>query len=73
VDGLHAELVDWLAVWAPAATSAHREVLAALGVNSILGARFASSVFRRSEAPVADESYLAEWTAVLAARVRSLS
>ena len=73
VDGIHAELADWLSGWAPELKPSQRDVLASLGVNSILGARFATSLFHRSEAHATDEVYLAEWTAVIAARVQSLS
>ncbi|MDG4663921.1 hypothetical protein [Mycobacterium sp. 236(2023)] len=46
-------------------------VLASLGINSILGARFATRLFRESEVRISDEEYLGEWTAILAARVKA--
>lgn len=73
VDGLIAELAEWIVVWAPTMPQQDRKVLATLGVNSILGARFATSLFRESAGRLPDESYLTEWTAVLATRIESLS
>lgn len=71
VDGLNAELGEWISVWAPDLRARQVAVLAALGINSILGARFSTSLFRQSDARVSDEEYLAEWTAMLAARVKA--
>jgi hypothetical protein len=48
-------------------------VLAALGLNSILGARFATSLFHESEPRIPDDRYLAEWTALLATRIDALA
>jgi hypothetical protein len=44
-------------------------VLAALGVNGLLGARVATSVFHQSKARIPDDQYLTEWTALLATRI----
>ena len=71
IDGLNAELADWIAAWAPTLTPANRTVLAALGVNGILGARFATSLFHQPEARIPDDRYLTEWTALLATRILS--
>jgi hypothetical protein len=46
-------------------------VLAALGVNGLLGARFATGLFRAPSRQVPDNQYLNEWTAVLAARIET--
>lgn len=74
VDGLCDELSGWISAWAPHASSAQTRVLASLGVNSLIGERFAANLFQRTSAPAAhDAEYLAEWTATLAARVQSLS
>lgn len=73
VDGLIAELAEWIAVWAPTMPQQDRKVLATLGVNGILGARFAISLFRESTGQLPDDTYLTEWTAVLATRIESLS
>jgi hypothetical protein len=45
--------------------------LAALGVNGILGARFATGLFREPALHIPDDQYLNEWTAVLAARIET--
>jgi hypothetical protein len=37
-----------------------------------LGKRATSTVFRATTAAIADEDYIAEWTAVLATRIESL-
>lgn len=71
VDGLRDELAGWIGAWAPQASVEQTNVLAAVGINSILGERLSANIFRRSGVPAADDPYLAEWTAVLAARVRS--
>jgi AcrR family transcriptional regulator len=73
INGLNSELADWVGTWAPTLTPQNRSVLAALGVNSILGARFATSVFRQTRGRVPDDRYITEWTAVIAARIQSLS
>ncbi len=72
VDGLNAELADWITAWAPPLATQDRAVLAALGVNGILGARFATSLFHQSEARIPDDRYLREWTALLATRIETL-
>jgi hypothetical protein len=70
---LNAELADWIAAWAPLLATQDRAVLAALGVNGILGARFATSLFHQSELRVPDDRYLSEWTALLATRIETLA
>jgi AcrR family transcriptional regulator len=72
VDGLNAELADWITAWAPSLTQPQCKVLAALGINGILGARFGTSLFHQPEARIPDDRYLNEWTAVLTARIQSL-
>lgn len=71
VDGLNAELADWITAWAPRLTQQQCKVLAALGINSILGARFATSLFHQPETRIPDDRYLDEWIAVLTARIES--
>ncbi|GBG36225.1 TetR/AcrR family transcriptional regulator [Mycobacterium montefiorense] len=73
VDTLNTELAEWITTWAPAMTQEQATVLAALGVNGILGARFATNLFHQPEAQVADDPYLAEWTEVLGARIQTIS
>lgn len=69
VDGLNAELAGWIASWTPGIAEEDCAVLAALGVNGILGARVATGLFRQPEIRIPDDRYLAEWTALLAARI----
>jgi AcrR family transcriptional regulator len=73
VDGLNSELADWIAAWAPNVAEHQRAVLAALGINSLLGVRFATSLFAKTDANPSDDEYLNEWTAVLAGRLRALT
>jgi AcrR family transcriptional regulator len=72
VDTLNAELAEWITAWAPAIAPEQAKVLAALGVNGVLGTRLATSLFHQAEAPVPDDHYLVEWTEVLAARIQAL-
>ena len=71
IDGLNAELAEWISAWNDEFTEQEAAVLAALGVNGILGARFASGLVHRGEARIPDDRYLAEWTAVIAARLET--
>lgn len=70
---LTSELSEWISAWAPAMTGEERAVLATLGVNGILGVRFAPNLFRQPAAQISDDAYLAEWTIVLAIRIESLA
>jgi AcrR family transcriptional regulator len=72
IDGLNAELADWITAWAPNLAPDQRKVLAALGINGILGARFATSLFPQRKSSISDDQYISEWTAVLTARIQSL-
>jgi AcrR family transcriptional regulator len=72
IDGLNADLAGWIGAWAPTLTEEVRTVLAAVGVNGILGIRITTSLFHKSEACIPDDRYLAEWTALLAARIETL-
>jgi AcrR family transcriptional regulator len=72
VEGLHAELAGWITAWAPTLNPQDRTVLAALAVNGILGARFATNLFHQSKTHIPDDRYLTEWTALLATRIETL-
>ena len=72
LDGLNAELGDWISAWAPALSKEHSAALAAVGVNSILGTRFATNLFHHASPRIPDDRYLAEWTALLTARIETL-
>jgi AcrR family transcriptional regulator len=70
IDGLTAELSDWITAWGPRLTKQESATIAALGVNGLLGARFATNLFRRTEVAIPDDQYLAEWTTLLADRIQ---
>ncbi len=60
-----------IAAWGPTLNKHHCAVLAAPGVNGILGARFATGLFRESNLHISDDQYINEWTEVLAARIET--
>ena len=60
-----------IAAWGPTLNKHHCAVLAALGVNGILGARFATGLFDQSNLHILHDQYLNEWTAALAARIQT--
>ncbi|MCV6990757.1 TetR/AcrR family transcriptional regulator [Mycobacterium timonense] len=73
IDGLNVELADWITAWAPHLAPGQCKVLAALGINGILGTRVATNLFHQPEArSIPDDQYISEWTAVLTARIQSL-
>jgi AcrR family transcriptional regulator len=69
VDGLTAELAGWIKAWSRDESERTCGVLAALGVNSLLGARYATSLFHQPDARLPDDEYLDEWTNLLANRI----
>ncbi|MEZ0363930.1 hypothetical protein ACAG26_09560 [Mycobacterium sp. pUA109] len=69
IDGLNTELADWMSAWKRQLSQDDCAVLAALGVSGILGMRFTTGLIHRAHAAIPDERYLAEWTAVIAARL----
>ena len=69
VDGLTTELAGWIRAWSPGESERTCAILAALGVNSLLGARFSTSLFHQPEARLPDDEYLSEWTTTLATRI----
>lgn len=73
IDGLTAELRGWIATWAPRVSAKQIDVLAALGINSLLGQRFAASRVTQQDTSSPEDRYLQEWTAVLSARLKSLT
>lgn len=72
VDGLYAEVADWIKGWAPKIGNQDAVAIAAVGVDALLGKRVTHTVFRIAATDMQDEHYIAEWTAMLAARVESL-
>lgn len=73
VDGLNAELTDWITAWTPTWTRQECSILAALGLNSLMGARFAADLFRQSTTRIPDNTYLTEWTNLIATRIETLT
>ncbi|MGH3955087.1 MAG: TetR/AcrR family transcriptional regulator [Mycobacterium sp.] len=71
-DSLYGELTDWVHGWAPGIGKRDAESIGVLGVNALLGKRATNTVFRRPGLDIADEDYIAEWTAMLATRIESL-
>lgn len=72
VDGLNTELAEWISTWKPQLPQQDCAILAALGVNGILGTRFTTGLIHRVETHIPDDRYIAEWTAVIAARLENL-
>lgn len=72
IDGLHAEVADWIKGWAPKVSDHEAKAVAAVGVDALLGKRATSTVFRVPATDLQDEHYIAEWTAMLAGRVQAL-
>ena len=72
VDGLRAELTDWVRGWAPAAIPEDVAIIVAVGINALLGKRAGGILFAAPDATVPDDRYLTEWTAMLAGRIEAL-
>jgi hypothetical protein len=72
IDGLHAEVADWIKGWVPKASNQDAKAIAAVGVDALLGKRATNTVFRAPATDMQDEHYIAEWTAMLASRVEEL-
>ena len=72
LDVLNTELAEWITSWAPTMATDHSRDLATLGVNALLGQRFATTLLQDSEGPDRDQQYLSEWTATLSGRIQTL-
>jgi AcrR family transcriptional regulator len=72
IDGLNAEVADWLKGWVPRIGKRDARTIAAIGVNALLGKRMVATVFPASATAMQDEQYIAEWTALLAHRIETL-
>ena len=72
VDGLSAEVADWIKGWAPKISKHDATAIAAVGVDALLGRRATQAVFRAPAMDMQDEDFIAEWTAMLAGRVEAL-
>ena len=73
IDGLSAEVADWIKGWAPKVSKQDAQAIAAVGVDAVLGRRSTNTVFRLPATDMQDERYIAEWTAMLAGRVERLT
>ncbi len=71
-DGLYAELADWIRGWAPNVSQQHAMTMAAIAVNALHGQRATRTSFRAPHEGIADQQYVAEWTATLASRIEVL-
>ncbi|MFZ0907503.1 MAG: TetR/AcrR family transcriptional regulator [Mycobacterium sp.] len=72
IDGLYAEVADWIKGWVPKISKQDATAIAAVGVDALLGKRATNSVFRVPATDLRDEDFIAEWTAMLAGRVEAL-
>lgn len=72
VDGLSAEVADWIKGWAPKTGKHDATAIAAVGVDALLGRRATHAVFRMPAMDMQDEDFIAAWTAMLAGRVEAL-
>jgi AcrR family transcriptional regulator len=72
IEGLHAEVADWIKGWVPKVSDEDVKAIAAVGVDALLGKRATNTVFRVPATDLQDERYIAEWTAMLAGRVEAL-
>ncbi len=72
VDGLSAEVADWIKGWAPKIGKHDATAVAAVGVDALLGRRATQAVFRAPAMDMQDEDFIAAWTAMLAGRVEAL-
>ncbi|MEE3067442.1 MAG: TetR/AcrR family transcriptional regulator [Actinomycetota bacterium] len=72
IDGLQAEVADWIKGWAPKINNQDAEAIAAVAVDALLGKRATSAVFRVPSTDTHNERYIAEWTAMLAGRIETL-
>lgn len=72
IDGLSAEVADWIKGWAPKISKHDATAIAAVGVDALLGRRATQAVFRMPAMDMQDEDFIAEWTAMLAGRVEAL-
>ena len=72
VDGLYAEVADWIKGWVPGVSDQDAKAIATVGVDALLGKRAMSTVFRVAATDIEDERYIAAWSAMLAGRVEAL-
>lgn len=73
IEGLTAEVADWIKGWAGDTADDDATAIAAVGVDALLGKRTTNAVFRTPTTLIDDERYIAEWTAMLAGRIETLT
>jgi len=73
IDGLHAEVADWIKGWAPQIDEPAAKTIAAVAVDALVGKRTTNVVFRAPVSDTHDERYIAEWTAMLAGHIETLT
>jgi AcrR family transcriptional regulator len=71
-DGLYNELAEWVRTSVPGTTKRDALAISAVGVNALLGKKATSTFLHPPASDLADETYIAEWTAMLAARIEEL-
>jgi len=72
VDGLYAEVADWIKGWVPKISDQDAKSVAAVGVDALLGKRATNTIFRVAATDTHDEHYIAQWTAMLAGHINAL-
>jgi AcrR family transcriptional regulator len=72
IEGLYAEVADWIKFWANKIDDQDAKCIAAVAVDALLGKRTTNAVFRIPAAVINDERYIVEWTAMLAGRIEAL-
>jgi AcrR family transcriptional regulator len=70
VEGLNTELAEWISAAAPGHPAERTVVVAAVAINSLLGARMATNLFNNHAPNIPDEQYLEEWTSMLVSRLK---
>lgn len=73
IEGLYAEVADWINGWVPQISDRDAQAVAAVGVDAFLGKRSTNTVFRRPATDLQDEHDIAEWTTMLAGRIETLT
>lgn len=72
IEGLHAEVADWIKGWAPNINDLDARAIAAVAVDALLGKRSSSAVFRAPATDMHEERYITEWTTMLASHIETL-
>ena len=73
IEGLRAEVTDWIKGWATSANAADVKAVASVAVDALLGKRATSPVFRLAATDMDDDRYIGEWMAMIAGRVETLT